>query len=312
MIIRDRRRIDPVTLELRGTTESPGPTTSENTEAAAPRTTGAGAGAGLEEARRPHPRPEREREPEPEHGRAAGHGQDQGRAQDQAPERTAAADAPGGDEPPEIAKLRSQLSERTADLQRTKAEYDNYRKRVRRDRMAVQEIAVSNVLGALLPVMDTVVKAREHGETSKGFTCVADLLEARLAALGLQSVGEVGEPFDPTAHEALDYTESEQQERPVCSAVLRPGYRVGDHLLRPAQVVVTGPPTTGAVPQTTGTVPSTIGSVHSTIGSGGGTGSGGVAAVGGGSPAAGERDSRRERPDGGPGEGGERGTRSEV
>ncbi|MFJ3106694.1 nucleotide exchange factor GrpE [Streptomyces sp. NPDC086835] len=292
VIIRDRRRIDPVTLELRGTTEAPGPATSAtsaNTDAAAPRVPGADAGAGPGEARHPRPHPE----PEPEHGRAAGQeqgrGQELGRVQDQAPERAPAADAPGGDEPSEIAKLRSQLSERTADLQRTKAEYDNYRKRVRRDRRAVQEIAVSNVLGALLPVMDTVVQAREHGETSKGFTSVADLLEDRLAALGLQSVGEVGEPFDPTAHEALDYTESEQQERPVCSAVLRPGYRVGDHLLRPAQVVVTGPPTTAA--------------------GGPGARADGDAAVGDASPVAGERDTRRQRRDGGPGAGGGRGTR---
>ncbi|QIP88823.1 nucleotide exchange factor GrpE [Streptomyces sp. Tu 2975] len=238
-----------------------------------------------------HPRPH----PEPEHGQAAGQEHGQGRVP--APERAPEADAPGGDEPSEVAKLRSQLSERTADLQRTKAEYDNYRKRVRRDRRAVQEIAVSNVLGALLPVVDTVVQAREHGETSKGFTSVADLLEDRLAALGLQSVGEVGEPFDPTAHEALDYTESERQEHPVCSAVLRPGYRVGDHLLRPAQVVVTGPPTTAAG----GPGPRADG----------GTGSDGDAAPADGSPVAGERDTRPERPDGGAGEGGERGIRPE-
>ncbi|MGN9796255.1 nucleotide exchange factor GrpE [Streptomyces sp. OZ13] len=297
MIIRDRRRIDPVTLELRGTTEAPGPATSaEDTGAAAPRNPGADAGASPDQARGPRP------EPEPEHGHAAGHGQ--GRVQDRPPERAPAADAHGGDEASEIAKLRSQLSERTADLQRTKAEYDNYRKRVRRDRRAVQEIAVSNVLGALLPVLDVVVRAREHGEDSKGFTSVADLLADRLAALGLQSVGEVGEPFDPTAHEALDYTESEQQERPVCSSVLRPGYRVGDHLLRPAQVVVTGPPATGTGGAGTRTDADT--------GSYGDTGSGGGAVGGHGPPVASERDSRRERPDGGPGEGGRLGTRSDV
>lgn len=230
VVIHDRRRIDPVTLELRATTEEPGPGPSPTTGAAASagRPPGYGPDAGSDRRRRPHSHAD-----EPHARRESGREQ--------------------GPAASEIAELRSQLSERTADLQRTKAEYDNYRKRVRRDRSAVQRIAVSNVLDALLPVLDTVVRAREHGETSKEFTSVADLLEERLAALGLQPVGEVGEPFDPTAHEALDYTESEQQERPVCSAVLRPGYRVGDHLLRPAQVLVTGPPAAGAGGAGTGT-----------------------------------------------------------
>ncbi|ATW52075.1 nucleotide exchange factor GrpE [Streptomyces peucetius] len=233
VVIRDRRRIDPVTLQPRGIPEAPAAAASTNPDA--------GAGQGTGRQRLPEP------EPEPEQGRAA--------------------NPPAGGEQAQIAKLRAQLSERTADLQRTKAEYDNYRKRVRRDRRAVQEIAVANVLAALLPLVDTVEQAREHGEASKAFTPVADLLEAQLAALGLQSVGDVGEPFDPRVHEALEYTESEQQERPVCSAVLRSGYRVGDHLLRPAQVVVTGPPTT-----TTG---------GTGVGTGTGTGAGGgTSAVG--------------------------------
>ncbi|MGW7466046.1 nucleotide exchange factor GrpE [Streptomyces xantholiticus] len=232
VVIRDRRRIDPVTLQPRGIPEAPAAAASTNPDA------GAGQGTG------------RQRLPEPEQGRAA--------------------NPPAGGEQAQNAKLRAQLSERTADLQRTKAEYDNYRKRVRRDRRAVQEIAVANVLAALLPLVDTVEQAREHGEASKAFTPVADLLEAQLAALGLQSVGDVGEPFDPKVHEALEYTESEQQERPVCSAVLRSGYRVGDHLLRPAQVVVTGPPTT-------------------TTGGMGGTGVGTGSGAGGGTSAAGEQ-----------------------
>jgi molecular chaperone GrpE len=53
--------------------------------------------------------------------------------------------------------------------------------------------------------------------------------------------GEVGEPFDPACHEALIHRVSPTAERPVCTAVLRPGYRVGDVLLRPAAVEVTGP-----------------------------------------------------------------------
>ncbi|NWF31091.1 nucleotide exchange factor GrpE [Streptomyces sp. PKU-EA00015] len=147
-----------------------------------------------------------------------------------------------GDPRTEAEQLRARLAELTADLQRVKAEYDNYRKRVRRDRLAVREIAVVNVLTGLLPVLDAAdeARAREH---DPGTEAVARVLGNRLAALGLQSVGEPGEPFDPTAHEALTYTPSDAVARPVCTAVLRHGYRVGDRLLRPAQVSVTGPPT---------------------------------------------------------------------
>ncbi|WP_351236959.1 nucleotide exchange factor GrpE [Streptomyces sp. NPDC002133] len=147
-----------------------------------------------------------------------------------------------GASPPPEQGLRAELQERTADLQRLKAEYDNYRKRVHRDRQAVREIAVANVLGRLLPVLDAIAEAGQQGEVTGGFARVVEALETELAGLGLQSVGTVGEPFDPVVHEAVSYDRSDRFERPVCTAVLRSGYRVGDQLLSPAQVAVTGPP----------------------------------------------------------------------
>ncbi|WP_267244804.1 nucleotide exchange factor GrpE [Streptomyces sp. PR69] len=147
-------------------------------------------------------------------------------------------------------RLQRRLTERTADLKRVKAEYDNYRKRVHRDRLAIRQIAVSNVLTALLPVLDTVEQARAHGADERAFGLLADSLLRQTAALGLLPVGEEGEPFDPRRHEALAYTPSDDATGAVCTRVLRRGYRVGDHLLRPAEVAVTGPvtgpgPTTG-------------------------------------------------------------------
>ncbi|MFI8951382.1 nucleotide exchange factor GrpE [Streptomyces sp. NPDC053750] len=138
----------------------------------------------------------------------------------------------------EAARLRKEHAERTADLQRLQAEYANYRKRVRRDRLAVREIAVANVLAGLLPVLDVLEQEREH----TGSGPVAEILGERLAALGLQTVGEPGEPFDPALHEAVTYQATDRASRPVCTGVLRRGYRVGEQLLRPAQVSVTGPP----------------------------------------------------------------------
>src|SRR5215510_768517 len=95
------------------------------------------------------------------------------------------------------------LAERTADLQRLQAEYANYRKRVERDRVAGREQALANVLNELLPVLDDIGRAREHGELTGGFRSVAESLEAAVAKLGLISYGEDGDPFDPNLHEAL-------------------------------------------------------------------------------------------------------------
>ncbi|PBC80666.1 molecular chaperone GrpE [Streptomyces sp. 2224.1] len=144
------------------------------------------------------------------------------------------------------AALRAELQERTADLQRLKAEYDNYRKRVHRDRLAVGEIAVANVLSRLLPVLDALAEAGEQGEVTGGFQRIAEALETELGALGLQPFGMAGTPFDPLIHEAVTYTPDDRLEESVCTAVLRQGYRVGDRLLRPAQVTVAGKPPAGA------------------------------------------------------------------
>ncbi|GAA4931149.1 nucleotide exchange factor GrpE [Streptomyces coeruleoprunus] len=144
--------------------------------------------------------------------------------------------------PPGAAALAAALAERTRDLQRVKAEYDNYRSRVHRDRLAVREAAVANVLRRFPPVLDALAEAARHGELTGGFLQVAQALDGELAALGLEVFGEAGDAFDPHVHEAVAYERSDQLERPVCTEVIRPGYRVGGHLLRAAEVTVAGPP----------------------------------------------------------------------
>lgn len=139
-------------------------------------------------------------------------------------------------------RLRRLLQERTADLQRVKAEYDNYRKRVRRDRMAVREIAAANVLRALLPVLDAVERTCAHEPMTPGLKDIAEACRTQLGSLGLQAFGEEGDPFDPACHDALTHHVAPGADRLVCTKILRPGYRLGDQLLRPAHVEVTGPP----------------------------------------------------------------------
>lgn len=114
----------------------------------------------------------------------------------------------------DAARLREQIAELTEDLQRVKAEYDNYRKRVRRDRLAVREIAVVNVLTGLLPVLDVVEAARRQGDCHGAAAVLCDVLEEQLAALGLRTVGAAGEPFDPNTHEAIDYRASGTDKKP--------------------------------------------------------------------------------------------------
>ncbi|MFI6506162.1 nucleotide exchange factor GrpE [Streptosporangium sp. NPDC050855] len=143
-------------------------------------------------------------------------------------------------------ELATQLAERTADLQRLQAEYSNYRKRVERDRVAVKEQAVAGVLSELLPVLDDIGRARDHGELTGGFAKVSESLEAATGKLGLSTYGTKGEAFDPMVHEALMHSYSSEVTEATCVEILQPGYRIGERVLRPARVAVAEPETPAA------------------------------------------------------------------
>ncbi len=136
-------------------------------------------------------------------------------------------------------------AERLADLQRLQAEYVNYRKRVERDRDVARDQAVGAVLESLLPVLDDIHLARQHGDLDGGpFAAIADKLEAVLTRFGLERFGAVGEPFDPSVHEALMHTEAdlgEGVEVTTVTQILQPGYRQGERILRAARVAVADP-----------------------------------------------------------------------
>jgi len=141
----------------------------------------------------------------------------------------------------ELEALRSDLDERLRDLQRVTAEYANYRKRVERDRAAMAEQAVGVVLSALLPILDDLDRARDHGDLTGPFGAVAEQLNSALAKFGLTVFGEPGDAFDPTRHEAVAHQTSAEVTEPTCIAVMRRGYMLGDRLLRPALVAVADP-----------------------------------------------------------------------
>jgi molecular chaperone GrpE len=210
VVIRDKRRIDPESGTLRGATSArPGG---------------------------PAGQPGR---PDPTQGPGgAGTAQPGGGADD------------GGESPAEMAAAEDALAaELTADLQRITAEYANYRRRVERDRVAVLELATAGLLSELLPVLDDVDRARQHGDLTGAFAAVGEALEAVVAKAGLERFGEPGEPFDPAVHEALMQAEPDPAATvAVCAQVLQPGFRLsGGRVLRPARVSV-AEPGAGAAP----------------------------------------------------------------
>ncbi|MCU0262492.1 MAG: nucleotide exchange factor GrpE [Candidatus Nanopelagicales bacterium] len=133
-----------------------------------------------------------------------------------------------------------QVAVLTADLQRVHAEYSNYRKRVERDRELVRERAVESALVELLPILDDIGRARDHDELVGGFRSVGEALEAVVVRLGLTPFGAVGEPFDPTRHEALMREEREGVTEPTVVTILQVGYEMGGRVVRPARVSVAG------------------------------------------------------------------------
>jgi molecular chaperone GrpE len=147
------------------------------------------------------------------------------------------------------AELKTQLDERTADLQRLTAEYANYRKRVERDREAVINNAKAAVAAELLSVLDDIERAAAHGDLTGAFKAVADKLVSTLQKTGLEPFAHEGEAFDPSVHEAVQHSTSPDVDGPTVTAVLRRGYTFGDKLVRPALVAVTDHEPAAAEPQ---------------------------------------------------------------
>ena len=133
-------------------------------------------------------------------------------------------------------------AERTADLQRLQAEYVNYKKRVDRDRALARQVGIEVVVTDLMPVLDSIQLAKSHGDLDGGFKMVADEFEKVAAKHGLVVFGAVGDPFDPTHHEALMEVHLEEKVTETTIAqVIQTGYQMRDRVIRPARVAVANP-----------------------------------------------------------------------
>ncbi|MBT2497584.1 nucleotide exchange factor GrpE [Agromyces sp. ISL-38] len=218
-VIRDKRRIDPETGEVRRPAEEA--ETAEATEAA----------EFIEGADGPEA--------------AAG-------ADEMIEETDAAASESDDDDTPltvddilnaATAEIREPSDEHLADLKRVTAEYANYRKRTEANREVERERAVGAAVAVLLPVLDDLDRAEKHGdlEGDAPFSTIAAKLRAAVEKLGLSSFGEIGEPFDPQRHEAIFQQPSDEVDTDTVADVVETGYLLGGTLLRVAKVVVKTP-----------------------------------------------------------------------
>jgi molecular chaperone GrpE len=137
---------------------------------------------------------------------------------------------------------RDLLADMRNDLARAQAELVNFRKRVERDRAANRDAVIAEVIRTLLPAVDDLYRAEEHGDLAGSpLELVAQKLHAGFARYGLRAVGEKGEVFDPNLHEAVVQLPTPGVTVNTVADVIEPGYALGDRLLRAAKVAVAVP-----------------------------------------------------------------------
>jgi molecular chaperone GrpE len=202
--------------------------------------TGAGAPSSTDESAVEEGRPGPSRDPDPEQS-AHSFGEQAGEMANETEVEEEPAGMPTASDD-ELTLTRMELAERTGDLQRLQAEFLNYKRRVDRDRDLIRENATYAALTPIIDVLDTIDRAREHGDLDAGFRAVAEQLERVVAGLGLTKFGAPGDVFDPTIHEALSHIgEDPEVEVTTCKVVARSGYRIGERVVRAAQVLVVDP-----------------------------------------------------------------------
>jgi len=181
-------------------------------------------------------------------------------ADPEAPSETETAVAEPAPDP--LAEAKAEIQRVRDQLLRTAADFDNFRKRSRKEIADGEARAKEDLLRELLPVFDNLDRAMQHAESATSVQSLADGIRMvqrqfvdTLGKLDVVRVDSVGQPFDPAVHEAIQHIETDEHPPGTVAAEARTGYRHGDRLLRPALVVVAKaaapppPDSSGATPE---------------------------------------------------------------
>lgn len=148
-----------------------------------------------------------------------------------------------------LAEARAETARIREQLLRTAADFDNFRKRARRDAQDAERAAREDLLRELLPVFDNLERAVAHAENATDVQSLADGIRMvmrqffdTLGRVGVERVEAEGQPFDPALHEAIQHLPTDEHPPGTVASMVQPGYRAGDRLIRPAMVVVARKP----------------------------------------------------------------------
>ena len=172
-----------------------------------------------------------------------------GKADDQSPqaldlehELPPAEEAEGGQESPELVKLRQERDALVDRLARLQAEFDNARKRSAKEQQDFRDYALADALKSLLPIVDSFDRALASDESGADFKKGVELINRQfhdsLAKLGLQPIEAAGQTFDPNLHQAVQMVDTDEFDDHQVIDELQRGYKLKDRLLRPAMVRV--------------------------------------------------------------------------
>ena len=162
--------------------------------------------------------------------------------EDQSDDAKLAADSAATDA--EVAKLVGDLNELRQTLMRRQADFDNYRKRIEKERAEDAKRHTARVIESLIPIIDGFEHAlaahreAEYENYQKGFELIYKQLVDNLIRLGIERIDPLGKPFDPHLHQAMDRTETTAHEDGTILQVFQPGYVFHGRVLRPAMVRV--------------------------------------------------------------------------
>lgn len=142
----------------------------------------------------------------------------------------------------EVDKLKKENHKYYEHLQRTVAEFDNYKKRIAKEKDSIYKLAVGDVVAKYIPIMDNLEKAiqacNEDLKMKEGVELVYKQVLEIMTSLGIEQIEAVNQTFNPELHDAVMHVEDEQFGEKVVIEELRKGYKMGDRVLRHSMVKV--------------------------------------------------------------------------